>query len=203
MEKFANHSGEELLTGISSGNREAFNEIYLRYVVKVMNFVRRFVHCDDEAEDLAQDVFIHLWANRSKVGDIRNADAFLNTISRNIALKALRKKSLEVSSNATPIYELAHAPISNAVSERLDYMESHRLAQEAIETLPPQSKTVFLLSRDKGLSCDAISRQLHISQNTVKYHIKTALKQIRTYFEIHSPDTLLSVICFFSFSGLI
>lgn len=198
MEDLANYSGEQLLSGISFDDLASFEEIYRRYRLKVINYIRRFVRSAEEAEDLAQDVFVSLWEGRGKMGDIGNADAFIYVICRNVSTKALRKKSVVDAANYDGQYDV---PSYDNIERFLDHRETRQVAQQAIESLPPQAKLVFQLSREQGLSCEAISRKLGISKNTVYNHIKNSLRHIRNYFASHSPDTVLSLLGLLGFLG--
>jgi len=52
---------------------------------------------------------------------------------------------------------------------------------QAINLLPQQQKTAYLLSRDEGLSHEQIARQMQLSKETAKKHICRALNFLRTY----------------------
>jgi RNA polymerase sigma-70 factor (ECF subfamily) len=59
-----------------------------------------------------------------------------------------------------------------------------RILLEAVEKLPPQQKLIFKLSREQGLKRAEIARELNISPETVKAHMYSALKFIRSNFNL-------------------
>ena len=61
-------------------------------------------------------------------------------------------------------------PLGNLLKEELESK-----IHESINKLPPACKQVFTMSRFREMSYEEISRELGISVNTVKYHIKSAL----------------------------
>ena len=85
-------SDEDLITGYSNGNQQAFKELIDRYTPQIYNFVVRFVG-PDNAPDVTQDVFIKVWKNIEKF-DVERAHfkTWLFTIARNTTTDYLRKK---------------------------------------------------------------------------------------------------------------
>lgn len=192
MEKYARYSGEQLLAAVAAGSDSlAFQELYARYKVKAGGFIVRYVKSEEEAEDLVHDLFADLWDQKQRLSSVRDADAYFYVLSRNIALKALRKRSLKEFVGVDAAIEVTS---NQNTDSRIAYTDSCRVVASAVESLPRQARLVYLMSRDEGLSHDDISSQLGISKHTVYNHIKKSLHQIRKYFEVHSPDTILTVI---------
>ena len=55
-----------LLSQLREGNREAFNSLFRHYYPRVMAYVAAMVE-QEVAEDVVQDVFLHVWENRKKL----------------------------------------------------------------------------------------------------------------------------------------
>lgn len=55
---------------------EAYDMLFTRYYAKVRNFVYAIVKDENEAEDIAQDIFLKLWIQRDKIGVVDNWDAY-------------------------------------------------------------------------------------------------------------------------------
>ena len=53
------------------------------------------------------------------------------------------------------------------------------MIDHAIESLPPQCRKIFLLSRDEDMTYTQIAQMIDISENTVKTQIKKALQRMR------------------------
>ena len=71
--------------------------------------------------------------------------------------------------------------------------EVEKSIKEAINSLPPGCKTVFILSRYEGLSHPEIANQLNITTKTVENQIGKALKQLRSQLKPYF-DSLLSLL---------
>jgi RNA polymerase sigma-70 factor (ECF subfamily) len=182
----------ELLCLIQTGNTDAFSEIYNLYRKKVYGFAYRFVRSSEEANELTQDVFVRLWENRMKIDPDKNFDAYLFSMVRSNFLDALKKQA------RMSVYRTANAeePVFNSTESYMDFTECRQIAMNAIETLSPQAKTAYLLSRESGCSHEDISRQMGLSKNTVSNHIKKSLTHIRTRIRYLSPDTVLPFVLF-------
>ena len=73
------------------------------------------------------------------------------------------------------------------------------LTSHFIEQLPPQRKTIFTMSRMRGLTNKEIAEQLNVSTSTVENHINKALKSLKHHLYQHDVDMLglLIVMLFF------
>ena len=67
-----NEEEQRLAQELATGSRKAFQEIFMRYYPKVRYFVLGLVKSDEDAEDLAQDIFAKLWTNRAAIAEVRN-----------------------------------------------------------------------------------------------------------------------------------
>lgn len=178
------------LAAMKNGEREAFNEIYHTYRKKVYGFAYRFVRDVTEAGELTQEVFIRIWESRDKIDPEKNFDAYIFSIVRSRFLDALKKKARMTAY----LGEQDSEPANDSTDNYINYKESTQILNTAVELLSPQAKSVFLLSRNTGLSHGEIARDLGISKNTVSNHIKKATHIIRSHFRAISPDTILLLI---------
>ncbi|HET6994978.1 MAG TPA: sigma-70 family RNA polymerase sigma factor, partial [Chitinophagaceae bacterium] len=71
----------------------------------------------------------------------------------------------------------------NSVIEK----ELERIRQGALDSLTPQQKIIFTLSREEELSYEQIAERLGLSKNTVRNQMTAALRTIREYLSDH-PD---------------
>ncbi|MBX2946716.1 MAG: RNA polymerase sigma-70 factor [Cyclobacteriaceae bacterium] len=130
------------------------------------------------AEEIVSDVFCAIWKNRKTIQVHTSIKAYLFTSIRNRAFDYLRKLKREKSTDL----EHAHGIASPEESQE-DLMETRVLTERvesAINSLPPQCRTIFLLNREKGLKYREIAEQLSISIKTVETHMGRALKHLRT-----------------------
>lgn len=191
MEKLDDFKNVKLLNAVKTGDSAAFNEIYHKYRQKIFGYAYHFTRCREEAEELTQDTFVKLWENRAKINPDKNFDAFLYTLIRNNFLGTLRKKAREKAYNSENV---AQEQSFNAIEDELDAKESKKLALQAIESLSPQVKKIYLMSRNDHHTHEEISQLMGISKNTVNNHLKKSLGIMRKYFKTYSPETIISLV---------
>ena len=179
---------EKLVVLLREGDTAAFNELYYRYKGKVHQFAYRFVRCSESATELTQLVFVRLWKYKHTIDESRDFDAFLLTITKNLVFKEFQRKA---KANAYQNEQLNTEQVYDPIASFMDLKDYRNLAERAINSLPPQSKKVFKLSREEGATYEHISNQLNISKNTVHSHMAKSLSHIRQYFKIHTPETVL------------
>lgn len=191
MELFDASTNKALLNELRNGSTDAFNELYKKYCGKVHRYAYRFVRNTEAAEELTQDVFVQIWENRGKINLDKNFDAYIFTILRNTFLLALKRKSRFAVFQKEKVKEESE---SNGIADYMDFKECHVITNQAIQTMSPQVKMAYMLSRAEGFSHEEISLRMGISKNTVNNHIKNSLGHIRRYFAAHSPETILPLI---------
>src|SRR5262245_44099674 len=85
----------ELMLRVKCGGAdasEAFARLVERWKQPVMAFVYRTLPDPDEAEDLAQGVFVQLWRTAGRYQPTARFSTFLFTIARNLALNEVRRR---------------------------------------------------------------------------------------------------------------
>lgn len=141
------------------------------------------------AEDLVQDVFVQVWLKRAELPKIGQFGDWLFIVARNRVLNELQKRSREA-----PFTEslLEYFQDQRRTPEQIFLQrEAGRLIHESIERLAPQQQAVYRMSREQGMSHEAIADALGISKNTVHNHLTQALRNMRAYLESHSDGLLL------------
>src|SRR5690606_13876833 len=129
------------------------------------------------SQDLAQDVFVRLWKNRTKLNPGIPPRGLLMTIAKRLALNELRKVAYDRKARIHFWQKIQLA--RNVVDDQLHFTESMHLAQRAIDALPKRQQEVFQLSRYEGLSHEEIAETLNISKHTVNNLMVQALRTLR------------------------
>lgn len=163
------------------GDEKAFRMLYDIYYHRLFCIARQYLHDEFIAETIVSDVFYSLWENRNEL-DIRiSLNAYLIRTVRNFSLNYLQKNYVEreVSLNnleiTSPLLFLSDEyPLGHLMEKEL----TERIYRE-IDSLPKETRQVFILSRLEELKHDEVAKRLGISVNTVKYHIKQALVILR------------------------
>ena len=170
-----------LLEQFKTGDRVAFERIYMEYSPKVYRFSQRYMNNICDIEEIVQDVFVRLWDARMNINSTLNFDNYLFTITRNLIFNRHRARVNEVYVQDT---------VLASFEKEYDISEDEIIAQDLsqyidkiIEQLPPKQQEVFNLSRRQMLTYREIAQQLGISEKTVEAHIYQSLKFIRKELE--------------------
>lgn len=166
-------SDNDLLELFRTGDRDSYESIYKRYWPILYAHARNMLRKDDEAKDVIQEVFSHLWTcDKDRLQSISLAP-FLYTITRNKVLNVIKHLNIE-SKYANELKEIMTVSFERSDDLILE-RELAMQIEAGIDLLPVKMKEVFLLSRKGYLSHKEISEHLNISDKTVKKQISNAL----------------------------
>jgi RNA polymerase sigma-70 factor (ECF subfamily) len=163
---------DERLARARAGDGLAFAEIVKRHQAGVFGLALRMLNQREQAEELAQDVFLQL--HRS-LGAIESADHlrfWLRRVVLHRAIDRVRQRARE------PLSPMDEAPEPASVDVRQDPILVRRLAA-AVATLAPTARSVVLLRYQDDLDPTDIARVLDMPLNTVKSHLKRSLAALR------------------------
>ena len=124
---------------------------------------------------------------------IASFESFLFTISYNTTISLLRKR---LSENKSREYLKSVQQIQNAdnVTDEMHFNELNRKVQSLLQQLTPRQKEIYYMSREEGLTHMEIAKRLRISENTVRNHIVTILKFLKSNMD----TSLITSILFFN-----
>lgn len=189
MTKYTVLSDLEIWDLFKSGDRDAFAELYERYFGILYVHARNRVRDEEEARDLIQELFTDLWSLREKISIKNSLSNFLYTCVRNRVLNSIARKGVQDRYQSSLVAEtMSEAITDHRVRERL----LARLIEQEIDALPPRMKEVFLLSRRANMTYVEIAGKLDITEQSVRSHVKNALRVLRVKLGI-----LLWILLFF------
>lgn len=183
-----------VLAGIAGGDQQAFALLYHFYKNKVYGYALKILQSEPAAQEIVQETFIKLWLKRETLGRIDNFGGFLRIIVRNDTLNALKKIAVQQKS-----YDAIHfqeTELDSATENSIQYRETKRLLDSAIENLPNRQKTIYNLCHVQGLKQKEVAEQLNISPLTVKVHLREAIKSIRNYLDVQGGMKTLAILLF-------
>jgi RNA polymerase sigma-70 factor, ECF subfamily len=157
-------------------NENYFSEIVSRYKNLVYHVVLKMVNNNEEANDLAQEVFIKIYTNLHKYVPDFKLSTWIITISTNHVIDFRRKKRLQ-----TVDIEAMHGNFITDTTpedifiqgERKDFLDS------LLDSLPTMYKTPILLYHKEGLSYQEISNIIEEPLSKVKNRIFRGRKLLK------------------------
>jgi RNA polymerase sigma-70 factor (ECF subfamily) len=184
------YTDPDLITLWQQGDTNAFDILYKRYVVSMVNTAASKTGSLETAKELVQDVFMEVYLHRNNLQPSNTLHGYLFTALKNKILNHHRNELVRWKHEQS----LLGMPSANEEDAQVQ-LEQKELAEklyEHIRELPPQCRTVFLMSREDQLSNREIAEKLGISVNTVEQHIRKALRILRTALD----DSFLSFFIF-------
>lgn len=176
-----NKTDIELVNDFKNGNISAFDEIVRRYQRKVYLLARRILSNHEDADDVAQEVFIKLFYSLNEFKGESNLFTWIYRITVNECNTILRKRRIR---EFIPIDEIANLLKLNETPEQ-EFLnkEEKKLIEKAIEKLPPKQRAVFVMRFFENLDYEEISKILKKPVGTLKANYFHAVKKIQKFIK--------------------
>jgi RNA polymerase sigma-70 factor (ECF subfamily) len=180
----------QLMLDVKAGDEQSFALLLHRYRTPLVNFLYRKVRNREQAEDLAQEVFIRVYRARADYVPSAKFTTWLFRIATNLALNSVRDtrhQRMEVSLDAPVTVDSEEGderPLD--VAEKNPNIEEH-LVQEAqrdmirhaIDKLPEKQRAAVLLHKYQDLDYGEISKILSCSESALKSLLFRAYETLR------------------------
>jgi RNA polymerase sigma-70 factor, ECF subfamily len=188
-------SDADLVLEAQNGDSEAFAALFNAHKAKVYSICLRMTCNSAEAEDLTQDVFLHVFR---KLGTFRRDSAFstwLYRVTVNTVLMRFRKKRICQLSLDEPVTHgnNSHTREYGKVDHELMGVVDRIAVGRAMKELPAGYRTVFLLHEVKGYEHHDIARILRCSIGTSKSQLHKAKSRIRELIGMDKHQRRVSV----------
>lgn len=165
-----------LIERVLAGDVEAFRELVERHQRRVFGFVRNLVRHAPDAEDLVQEVFVAAFRKLDSFNAERSQfSTWLLTIARNRCLNHLQRSSVAtISSTEFDIAARTALPADEVLSR-----EMHVRLDAALELLPLEQRTAFVLAEIQELSYAEIALIEEVELGTIKSRVSRAKQRLR------------------------
>jgi RNA polymerase sigma-70 factor (ECF subfamily) len=163
----------ELIERVGGGDRDAFEELYRRYIRPVLGLALRRLGDRGRAEDAVQDAFTAIWRSSASYDPKRGrGGAWLYTVARNAIVDGARRRP-------EPPMEAPDEPSGDrGPDERAQASWLAWRVHGALELLPEHERPVIELAYWGGLSQREISEFLDVPLGTVKTRTRSALARL-------------------------
>ncbi len=157
-----------------------FQAFFNKNFPKVKTFAQQLLKSEEDAEDIAQDIFVKLWENPDLWMSREKLDSYLYTVVRNHIYNFLKHKSVELDylEMAAEKMRIAELDLPKPDDE-LRLHELELLVQMTLERMPEQRRRVFSMSRKDGMTAQEIALKLNVSVRTVEQHIYKAIQDLK------------------------
>jgi RNA polymerase sigma-70 factor (ECF subfamily) len=182
-----------LMLAVRDDDAAAFEELMRRYQDRLVTVLEHLTSNRDQAEDLAQEVFLRIYRSRKSYVPGAKFSTWLFTIANNIASNARRSRSrrkevnLELrpaaSSGAQSLGELAQAASALLPTRQIDKAEMREMVRQAIATLNERQRLAVLLSKFESMSYEEIAEAMELTPQAVKSLLSRARCNLRDVLE--------------------
>lgn len=148
--------------------------LYEESIVELQRYIYVRTGSLEDAEDIAQEVFIRIWKRRAHMDEIATVKEYMFTIARNCVADLFRRKS------RANTYVKSYCPVGISYADPVFEKEIRMIRMEAIDRLTERQKTAYLLWLE-GFNRMTIADVLEISKNTVDIHLDHSQKRVRAY----------------------
>jgi RNA polymerase sigma-70 factor (ECF subfamily) len=164
---------EALIQRCLRGDQIAWDLIVKQHWRKVFNVAYKFVGKHDEAEDLAQDIFLKIFKSLDTFDRRANFQTWLISVSRNLCIDHYRsvRKERETIDRGVDASELSPATREPGPVAALEQRDRVSLLRQALSSLPDTLRTAVVLRDLQELSYQEIADRLHLAEGTVKSRI--------------------------------
>ncbi|MDO3386237.1 RNA polymerase sigma factor [Gilvimarinus sp. SDUM040013] len=162
-------------------------QVYFKALGLITRTVGRVVPPDD-VEDIVQETYVKACQVKNE-SDIRNPQAFLLKMARNLALDHIKRAEFRLASSMSGAAgETDYEPRSSGdlTHDTAAGDQEFALFCESIRQLPQQSRRAFVLKKVYGYSQKEIAIQLGVSESTVEKHIASGLLKSRQFMMKHA-----------------
>ena len=159
-----------------------FERLYTVHFPRVKNFVLSLSKSEEDAEDIAQNVFLKLWTKPELWTDEKDIAPYLYTATRNELLNLFKHQKVtqdyeERIINAQLVGELCDE--DNSLIESIYHREALLLIEMKLNRLPERQRRIFEMSRFDCISNKEIAERMQISLRTVEDNIYRTLKELK------------------------
>jgi RNA polymerase sigma-70 factor (ECF subfamily) len=178
-------SDDDLLARSSRGDREALEELFRRYRLAAYRVAHRLLGNEADALDAVQDGFIKALTHLSGFQGRSSFKTWLLRVVSNSALDLGRQRGRrEGVSLDSPAGAEAHDRLFTMAeaSSGLERADLGRLLDEALQSLSPIQRQVFVLYAQAGLSYREIAEAMGSSLGTVMSRLFYARQKLRAFF---------------------
>ena len=183
-------SDVQLMLDVKAGDEQSFALLLQRYRSPLINFLYRMVRNREQAEDLAQEVFLRVYRARADYVPSAKFTTWMFRIATNLALNAVRDtkyQRMEISMDAPAVGDSEagdERPMDVAdkrpdIEQRLVADVRSKMIRHAIEKLPEKQRAAVLLHKYQELDYAEIAKILECSESALKSLLFRAYEALR------------------------
>jgi RNA polymerase sigma-70 factor (ECF subfamily) len=177
----------QLILDAQGGSHEAFRELVRIYMRQVYDLSYGFVDDRDDAEDVAQEVFVKVFHSIRHFRRESEFGTWIYRIATNTSLDRLKQRK-RASNRLVRINDMQN--IEMQAHQETGNIDTNLHVERALHALPTLQRAVVILRHMDGYSTKQVSEILRCSEGTVKTHLHRGLKKMRKLLHRVVEDTI-------------
>lgn len=178
--------------------RELFERSYSEHFYKVKYFARQYLNDDENANNVAQDVFLSFWENIQNIDENGNILSYLLTTAKNKSLNILSKESYRQKyandAKYRMISEINLSLLKEDVTTHLLSVDVYKILSKAFDKMQDAVRNTFVLCKLQRYKQKKAASILNVSEKTIEVRLKKAMIIIRKEFSHYVPLLVLFFI---------
>ena len=156
-----------------AGDDDTLAEAYDQWSALIYSLALRITAGHGAAQDLTQDVFVHLWLHPDRYDPHRGAlRSWLCLLARSRALDWVRRRAAQDRCHAAAA---ATAPAPAQADDTIVWQAEAKAVRAALAALPDRQREAVLLAYYRGRTYRQVARDLGIPEGTAKWRLRAAL----------------------------
>ena len=193
MNAFGDQSVEKVRDGVlvrrvKKGDKDAFSELVEKYKRRIYFVAYRMTNSHSDADDLSQEAFIKAYESINNFREKSRFSTWLYRIVVNITINHLKKVGKRQTFTLDENISFKNSDLATYTDnpcKSAERRELHQKITKAIESLPPDQKTVVVLAILEGLHHKEIAEIVSCSEKTVSWRLFQARKKLTEKLAIY------------------
>jgi RNA polymerase sigma-70 factor (ECF subfamily) len=165
-------------------DERALAELYARHGRSVYGLARRLLGDGAEAEDITQELFVHLWEHPDRFEPARGSlRTYLLTRTHSRAVDAIRSRSARLRREERDARGVAGVAVDVDVEGQVVQHAAAASVARALSLLAPAERAAIELAYYGGHSYREVAELLSEPEGTVKSRIRKGLQRLRALVE--------------------
>lgn len=177
-----------ILTVAQTNKHKAMGIAFDQYWELLFRHAFRKLQSEELAKDVVQEVFIALWKDLEKLMVQQDLLPYLYAVLRNRILSQYRKDIVRLR------YAVAHASKEQesepSSHQLLLNKELQSIINDEVNLMPARMRQIYKLKKEENYSIKDISKQLEISEQTVKNQLLNASSRLKKRLKNYDPSLI-------------
>lgn len=164
-----------LMALIANGDRNAFNTFLSRHLTAVVQFARRYLSSQADAEDIAQETFFRVWQKSATwQAQGHSPRSWIYRIAYNLCIDEIRRRPAISPSNENDVHLQ-----SDSLEMHLERDSAVNQLSRSLKDLPERQHTAIALCALQGLSNKEAATAMEISIDALESLLSRGRRQLR------------------------